>query len=180
MTSASSRTLRQITSDRNEHPTFATLLDTALQLLVNARKVVINAETEHFDQVYAAATTTTYPEASICLPVLASDLNAMISILIFALIVRKLTLLRVRFTLVPVTEKAAALNIGGHYSLALIGDFNESNATAAIIGAGLAGVWMHLPLFRVLQKLKSPVAWSIRKLPDMVLSMLIVRTTTLV
>ncbi len=124
----------------NEHPTFANYLHNKLQLLVNARKVVINAETEHFDQVYAAATTTTYPEsiylfASAGFKPKRDDID-----IDFRFDSQEADVAESRFTLVPVTEKAAALNIGGHYSLALIGDFNESNATAAIIGAGLAGV----------------------------------------
>lgn len=125
---------------RNEHPTFANYLHNKMQLLVNARKVVINAETEHFDEVYAAATTTTYPD-SIYLFARAdfkptrSDLD-----IDFRYESLSLSTSKSQFKLVPVTDKAAALNVAGQYGLELIGDFNEANATAAIIGAGLAGV----------------------------------------
>jgi UDP-N-acetylmuramoyl-L-alanyl-D-glutamate--2,6-diaminopimelate ligase len=124
----------------NEHPNFASYLHSKMQLMVNSRKVVINAETDHFDEVYAAATTTTYPDsiylfASSDFKPKRDDLH-----IDFRFESQTLDTTKSRFTLVPVTEKAAALNIGGPYSLSLIGDFNESNATAALIGGGLAGV----------------------------------------
>ncbi|MDK7117472.1 UDP-N-acetylmuramoyl-L-alanyl-D-glutamate--2,6-diaminopimelate ligase, partial [Lactobacillus gasseri] len=34
-----------------------------LQLMVNSRKCIINAMTDHFDEIYAAATTTTNPDS---------------------------------------------------------------------------------------------------------------------
>lgn len=124
----------------NEHPNFANYLHNKLQLLVNARKDVINAETEHFDEVYAAATTTTNPD-SIYLFASSKYVPTRDDISIdFRYESKTLDTTRSQFNLVPVTDKAAALNVGGNYSLSLIGDFNESNATAAIIGAGLAGV----------------------------------------
>ncbi|MHA3065071.1 UDP-N-acetylmuramoyl-L-alanyl-D-glutamate--2,6-diaminopimelate ligase [Lacticaseibacillus saniviri] len=124
----------------NEHPNFANYLHNKMQLLVNARKVVINAETDHFDEVYAAATTTTYPD-SIYLFASTDFEPARDDIQIdFRFESTEADTATSKFTVIPVTDKAAELNVGGHYSLSLIGDFNESNATAAIIGAGLAGV----------------------------------------
>lgn len=124
----------------NEHPNYANYLHCKLQLLVNARKDVINAETDDFDEVYAAATTTTNPD-SIYLFASSSYVPPRDDIAIdFRYDSQTLDTTRSQFKLVPVTDKAAALNVAGQYSLELIGDFNESNATAAIIGAGLAGV----------------------------------------
>lgn len=124
----------------NEHPTFANYLHNKLQLVVNSRQVVLNAETEHFDEVYAAATTTTYPDsiylyASTNFKTQRDDIE-----IDFRFDSQTLNTTYSQFQLIPVTDKAAALNVGGQYQLSLIGDFNESNATAAIIGAGLAGV----------------------------------------
>ncbi|WP_439645951.1 Mur ligase family protein [Secundilactobacillus oryzae] len=48
---------------RNEHPTFADYLHCKEQLLVNAKRCVINAETAHFADVYGAAKATTQPES---------------------------------------------------------------------------------------------------------------------
>lgn len=45
-----------------------------------------------------------------------------------------------KFKLFCATDKAKELPINGDYTLQMIGDFNESNGTAAIIGAGLAGM----------------------------------------
>ncbi|WP_125706448.1 UDP-N-acetylmuramoyl-L-alanyl-D-glutamate--2,6-diaminopimelate ligase [Lacticaseibacillus daqingensis] len=124
----------------NEHPDFANYLHNKLQLVVNSRKVVLNAETANFDEVYAAATTTTNPD-SIFLYASAEFQPERSDITIdFRFESLKLDTNESTFKLVPVTDKAAALNVGNRYTLSLIGDFNESNATAAIIGAGLAGV----------------------------------------
>ncbi|WP_461224847.1 UDP-N-acetylmuramoyl-L-alanyl-D-glutamate--2,6-diaminopimelate ligase [Lacticaseibacillus suihuaensis] len=124
----------------NEHPDFANYLHNKLQLLVNSRKVVLNAETEHFDAVYAAATTTTNPD-SIYLYASAEFKPADPKLDIdFRFENLEADTSESRFKLVPVTDKAAALNLGNTYGLRLIGDFNESNATAAAIAAGLAGV----------------------------------------
>lgn len=47
--------------------------------------------------------------------------------------------MRQKFKLLCVTPKAKELPIEGDYKLKMIGDFNEINGTAAIIGAGLGG-----------------------------------------
>ena len=41
---------------RNEHPTFENYLHCKLQLLVNSEVCVINAETDHFEEIYQANT----------------------------------------------------------------------------------------------------------------------------
>lgn len=124
----------------NEHPNFANYLHNKLQLLVNSRKVVINAEAAHFDDVYAAAMTTTYPDSIYLFASTAFKPTRTDLAIDFRFDSKTLSTTRSQFQLVPVTDKAAALNVSGQYNLKLIGDFNESNATAAIIGAGLAGV----------------------------------------
>lgn len=49
-------------------------------------------------------------------------------------------MVRTKFQVLCVTPKAKKLNISGNYQLKMLGDFNESNGTAAVIGAGLAGM----------------------------------------
>lgn len=124
----------------SEHPNFANYLHNKVQLLVNSRRVVINAETDHFDAVYAAARTTTYADSIYLFastdfqpqdPDLPIDFR-------YEQVEADLEISK--FRLVPVTDKAVELNIGGQYQLGLVGDFNVSNATAAIIGAGLTGI----------------------------------------
>lgn len=46
----------------NEHPDFADYLHCKLQLLVNSRCCVLNADSDHFTEIYQAATATTAPE----------------------------------------------------------------------------------------------------------------------
>ena len=122
----------------NEHPTFADYLHCKLQLLVNARKCVINAETDYFQEVYAAATTTTSPDSIYFFA--SADYQAPAGIDIdFRFASQEADLAKSRFKLEAGTLKAEQLKITGEYELELIGDYNESNACAAIIGAGLAG-----------------------------------------
>ncbi|MCZ3394209.1 UDP-N-acetylmuramoyl-L-alanyl-D-glutamate--2,6-diaminopimelate ligase, partial [Enterococcus faecium] len=45
-----------------------------------------------------------------------------------------------RFTLVESSSKAEAFHVAGDYDLNVAGDYNQSNATAAIIAAALADV----------------------------------------
>lgn len=124
----------------NEHPNFANYLHCKLQLLANSRKCVINAETDHFDEVYAAATTTTNPD-SIYLYAREEFQPKRDDIKIdFRFKSNEADLITSNFTITTETPKAQQLPIAGDYQINLIGDFNESNATAAIIAGGLAGV----------------------------------------
>ncbi|MFD1465458.1 UDP-N-acetylmuramoyl-L-alanyl-D-glutamate--2,6-diaminopimelate ligase [Lapidilactobacillus mulanensis] len=122
----------------NEHPNFADYLHCKLQLLVNSRKTVINAQTDYFADVYAAATITTDPDSIF---LFADDqFEAPEGIEIdFRYHQEEADLSKSRFKLTTHTLKAEQLKISGEYALDLIGDYNLSNATAAIIGAGLAG-----------------------------------------
>lgn len=123
-----------------EHKDFADYLHCKLQMIVNSRKVVINAETSHFAEVYAAAQTTTRPD-SIYLYASATFKPASPDVQIdFRYDTHTIGTQRSDFTLIPVTNKAVALNVGGNYTIQVTGDYNESNAAAAIISGGLAGV----------------------------------------
>jgi UDP-N-acetylmuramoyl-L-alanyl-D-glutamate--2,6-diaminopimelate ligase len=124
----------------NEHPNFADYLHCKLQLLVNSRKCIINAESDHFDEIYAAATTTTNPD-SIYLFANESFENPNLKQPIdFRFASQETDMKETRFKLSCVSDKVKDLKISGDYTLQMIGDFNESNGTAAIIGAGLAGM----------------------------------------
>lgn len=124
----------------NEHPNFADYLHCKLQLLVNSRKCIINAETDHFDEIYAAATTTTNPD-SIYLFARDGfenpDLDKPIDFRFHSI---ESDLAETKFDLICASAAARKLKINGEYTLQMIGDFNEANATGAIIGAGLAGM----------------------------------------
>lgn len=122
----------------NEHPTFADYLHCKEQLLVNSRTCIINAETDHLEDVYQAAKTSTEPEniylyarkgAKIQLPL---DLDVQFSN-------DEETLHDSAFDVAAVSDKGRALALNGTYELSVPGDYNESNAASAIIAGALSG-----------------------------------------
>lgn len=123
---------------RNEHPTFADYLHCKEQLLVNSDICVINAETQHFTDVYYTAKATTQPE----------------NIYLFARHGAKVQLpddrqldFEYRNDLEDLHESEFELkvnnprwqNLNGRYTTSVPGDYNEGNSVAAIITSGLAG-----------------------------------------
>ncbi|MDF7639708.1 UDP-N-acetylmuramoyl-L-alanyl-D-glutamate--2,6-diaminopimelate ligase [Lactobacillus sp. ESL0791] len=124
----------------NEHPNFADYLHCKLQLLVNSRKCIINAQTDHFAEVYAAATTTTQPDSIYLFSEEGYANPALPQPVDFQYSAQETDMTETRFSLLCATDKARQVKINGDYTLQMIGDFNESNGTAAIIGAGLAGM----------------------------------------
>lgn len=119
----------------NEHPDFADYLHCKLQLLVNSKSCVINGDTDYFDEVYLAAKATT-PSSQLYV---FSRQGGNEQVADFVYRSQESTLAESEFTISAQSNKAKQLNIAGDYQLSLIGDFNEANATAAIIGAGIAG-----------------------------------------
>lgn len=124
---------------KNEHPTFADYLHCKLQLLVNARRCLINAETDHFDEVYAAATTTTDPDSIYLFGSEDFQQHHPEYPLDFTFTSLEADLAKSRFALAAKSLKARPFAIDGQYDLQLIGDYNESNACAALIAASFAG-----------------------------------------
>lgn len=122
---------------RNEHPTFADYLHCKLQLLVNSKKCIINAETDHLEDIYMAAKATTEPE-DIYLYARKGVKPAIDVPLNFEFASQEDNLKDAKFT-IRNAATATALDVTGDYQLALPGDYNENNAVAAIIAAGLAG-----------------------------------------
>ncbi|UQS84218.1 UDP-N-acetylmuramoyl-L-alanyl-D-glutamate--2,6-diaminopimelate ligase [Bombilactobacillus thymidiniphilus] len=119
----------------NEHPDFADYLHCKLQLLVNSKYCVINADTACFEEVYQAAKATTAADNIYLFAKKGKNTDNVD----FVYSSQEATLADSEFSIIAQTVKAQALNVAGLYQLSLIGDFNESNATAAVIGAGLAG-----------------------------------------
>ncbi|NVY96694.1 UDP-N-acetylmuramoyl-L-alanyl-D-glutamate--2,6-diaminopimelate ligase [Lactobacillus sp. DCY120] len=120
----------------NEHPNFADYLHCKLQLLVNSRACVLNGDSAHFTEIYQAAKATTPPEKVYVFSRQNSPQAAMADVTYQNL---ETTLTESEFQLTAASAKAQALDIAGDYKLGLVGDFNEEDATAAILGAGLAG-----------------------------------------
>lgn len=114
----------------NEHPNFANYLLCKQQLMLNSRSCIINADMDHFDDVYAAAKVSTAPDHIFTYGV---D-NAQVSLSLHA---QEATLVDSTFTLTANDDRLAALAVDYHVSVP--GDFNQGNATAAILASFLAG-----------------------------------------
>lgn len=122
----------------NEHPTFANYLHCKEQLLVNSHTCILNADSDHLVDIYYAAKTTTDPENIYLFgkkgttPQIEVDLD-----FVYESISDSLTDNDIQLN--SVSEKAKKLGLDGNYRIGIPGDYNESNATASIISAGLAG-----------------------------------------
>ncbi|MBT9671379.1 UDP-N-acetylmuramoyl-L-alanyl-D-glutamate--2,6-diaminopimelate ligase [Secundilactobacillus kimchicus] len=120
----------------NEHPTFADYLHCKEQLLVNSRKCIINAETDHFQDVYYAAKTSTQPENVYLYGRQGSVKDTVVDVTFNN---QEETLHESDFVVTGASEKGTALGMAGAYTLHLPGDYNESNAVSAAMAATLAG-----------------------------------------
>ncbi|WP_412988311.1 UDP-N-acetylmuramoyl-L-alanyl-D-glutamate--2,6-diaminopimelate ligase [Pediococcus siamensis] len=123
---------------RNEHPTFENYLHCKLQLLVNSRTCIINAQTDHLEEVYQAARATTKPENIY----LFKQANAKIenpAPVDFVFYNDRDDLQLTEIEVKALSPKGAALHIDGRYDLSMPGSYNQSNATSALIASGLAG-----------------------------------------
>lgn len=124
---------------KNEHPTFEDYLHCKEQLLVNSKICVINAETQRLRDVYGAAKATSQPED---IYLFARKGAKIIDDLPVDVEFEALsdTLTDNVISVVAVSDKAKKLNLDGKYELSLPGDFNEVDATAAIITTALSGL----------------------------------------
>lgn len=120
---------------QNEHPNFANYLFCKEQLLLNASTCVINAEMDHFEEVYQAARVSTDP-AKIYLFGRAGSHPA----LDLAYQIEETDLDGSRFSLTGVSDRGSALTLDGQYFASVAGDYNVGNATAAAICAALGKV----------------------------------------
>lgn len=118
---------------RNEHKDFEDYLHCKLQLMVNSKRCIIDADTDRFEDVFGAAKATTEPDQ---IYLFSADTEA--GGVDFNIQDNEDDLAVNRFTIVD-TDNSCGLNITGDYDLNVAGDYNQSNATAAIIAAGLVG-----------------------------------------
>jgi len=115
----------------NEHPTYADYLFCKKQLLINSKVNIINAQTNDFDTVIAAARETSADKDIYLFGRDTKDAD-------FSISSKEATLSDSIFDVSAVTDKGKQLNVDGEYKLGVVGDFNEMNATAAIIASRLA------------------------------------------
>lgn len=125
---------------RNEHPTFVDYLHCKEQLLVNSQTCVINAETDHFTDVYYAAKATTQPEDIYLFARHGADCTLPDGLTLDFEYRNDLEdLHESEFELMACSAKAKQLQLDHRYITSVPGDYNEGNAVAAIISAGLVG-----------------------------------------
>ena len=105
----------------NEHPTFEDYLAHKLMLLDHSDEVIVNAETDHFDTIYTYAKKTHHKVYTYSRQMFTSEESA---------------IHESRFTVV----KSEFNEMLGSYRLNVPGDFNESNAMAAMMLVSFAGV----------------------------------------
>ncbi|QEA59688.1 UDP-N-acetylmuramyl-tripeptide synthetase [Leuconostoc koreense] len=105
----------------NEHPTFEDYLAHKLMLLDHSDEVIVNAETDHFDQIYTYAKKTHHKVYTYSHQMFTSEESA---------------IHESKFTVV----KSEFNEMLGSYRLNVPGDFNESNAMAAMMLVAFAGV----------------------------------------
>ncbi|WP_203639611.1 UDP-N-acetylmuramoyl-L-alanyl-D-glutamate--2,6-diaminopimelate ligase [Levilactobacillus wangkuiensis] len=115
----------------NEHPNFANYLFCKMQLMINSRNCIIDADMDHFDEVYAAAKVSTDPEHIFTYGFNQPDAT-----------------LSITSSTATLTDSEFGLTVHGAdqlqalattYHVSVPGDFNQSNATAAILASHLAG-----------------------------------------
>jgi len=114
----------------NEHPNFANYLLCKQQLMLNSRSCIINADMAHFDEVLAAAKVSTAPDRIFTYGV--DSATASVS-----LHAQTATLTDSTFRLTANNAQLATL--AADYQVSVPGDFNQGNATAAILASYLAG-----------------------------------------
>lgn len=119
-----------------EHPTFADYLAHKLMLLDNSDQVIVNAESDHFDQIFGRAQAGHAPEDIFvyghagCHPVVDVQPDVTFS--------GHADLTQSQLLITAQSPKAEVLDIAGTYNLNVPGDYNESNAASVLIAAGLA------------------------------------------
>ncbi|WP_341779023.1 UDP-N-acetylmuramoyl-L-alanyl-D-glutamate--2,6-diaminopimelate ligase [Levilactobacillus sp. HBUAS70063] len=116
----------------NEHPNFANYLFCKMQLMINSDNCIIDADTDHFDEVLAAAKVSTAPDHIFTYGVNQPDATV-------SLTSEAATLTDSQFSLTVNRDAARFAELATTYSVSVPGDFNQSNATAAILASSLAG-----------------------------------------
>ncbi|MBD5068883.1 MAG: UDP-N-acetylmuramoyl-L-alanyl-D-glutamate--2,6-diaminopimelate ligase [Lactobacillus sp.] len=123
---------------RNEHPNFADYLFCKEQLLLNSKTCVINAETTHLLDVYQTAKASVGAENVYLYARKGAKLEFAVDV-DFEITNDFEDLKQSEFKVTGLTAKAKSLDLDGTYEIALAGDYNEGNATSALIAAGITG-----------------------------------------
>ncbi|BDR56021.1 UDP-N-acetylmuramyl-tripeptide synthetase [Xylocopilactobacillus apis] len=127
----------------NEHPSYANYLHNKIQLIMNSRKVVLNADTQDWDMVSKAAEVST-DDDSIFVYAGKDYLEKHPEIdFDFYYEINEDLINGVKFVLHANSQKGKLLNIDGDYEISMPGIFNVINAVGAIISSTLLGANRH-------------------------------------
>lgn len=118
-----------------EHPTFADYLAHKLMLIDNSSKIIINGESDCFEDIYGRAIRTHHQD-DIYVYGRENSLNTNLLDVQFS---GQAELNDSRLAVNINDKKAVTLNINGNYVLNVPGDYNESNAVSVLIATSLAG-----------------------------------------
>lgn len=137
----------------NEHPTFEDYLYCKEQLLRNSKNVLINAESQHFTEIYGAAQGSLMDD-HIYLYARENSLISFETQVDFEFKETKQDLTESTIVISTYSDKGRQLAIDGEYELDIPGDYNQENAVAAIVSAAMTGatsaeIKQHLPEVRV-------------------------------
>ncbi|WP_143464051.1 UDP-N-acetylmuramoyl-L-alanyl-D-glutamate--2,6-diaminopimelate ligase [Levilactobacillus enshiensis] len=116
----------------NEHPNFANYLFCKMQLMLNSRNCIVDADMDHFEEVYAAAKVSTDPAH-----IFTYGFNQDAATL--SITSSEATLTDSQFGLTVHATDDRLAELATSYNVSVPGDFNQSNATAAILASRLAG-----------------------------------------
>jgi UDP-N-acetylmuramyl tripeptide synthase len=138
---------------RNEHPTFEDYLYCKEQLLRNSKNVIINAESQHFDEINGAAKGSLMDD-HIYLYARENSLISFQTQVDFEFKETRQDLTESTVEISSYSDKGRKLAIDGAYEVDIPGDYNQENAIAAIVSAAMTGVSateirQHLPEVRV-------------------------------
>ncbi|MDT6979287.1 UDP-N-acetylmuramoyl-L-alanyl-D-glutamate--2,6-diaminopimelate ligase [Levilactobacillus zymae] len=115
----------------NEHPNFANYLFCKQQLMLNSDYCIINADTDHFPEVLSAAKVSSAPDHIFTYSQTSHDADVTI-------VNDEASLTDSTFSLTVNSENAELASLGAQFHVSVPGDFNQSNATAAILATHIA------------------------------------------
>lgn len=119
-----------------EHPTFEDYLAHKLMLLDNSDQVIINAESDHFAEIYNRAQKGHASEDIFVYGHKGSQ--PVVNVQPDVSFTGHADLTRSQLLVTAQTSKSKKLGIAGEYNLNVPGDYNESNAASVLIAVGLA------------------------------------------
>lgn len=122
----------------NEHPTFEDYLFCKEQILANSDYCILNADSDHFNEIYYAAKSDVEDQQLFTFTHQVQEVLPDGNLIDIKIENVEETLVDSRFKLKALTPKAQKLSLENEYTITIPGDYNEGNATSVIIASLLA------------------------------------------